>query len=63
MRDDLPSADVLEQIFHKALSAGDIEGVGHVLRLMVAQDPRRAVELYEELKTGLAVAKMLGVDR
>ena len=63
MRAGLPSAEVLENIFHAALSAGDTQGVDAALRLLVVQDPRRAVKLYEETKTALKIAQMLGMDR
>lgn len=52
-RDDLPSADQCEAIFHAALSAGDVKGVEAALRVLVVQDPRRALDLFETTKTAL----------
>ena len=57
MRSDLPTPDVLEKIFHAALEQRDMEGVGHVLRLMAVQDPRRAQLLMDTLNVGIAISK------
>ena len=57
MRDDLPSVEVLEKILQKCLEERDMEGVGHVLRLMAVQDPHRASVLMDTLKVGPAIAK------
>lgn len=58
------TADELEQIFHGALSAGDTQGVEAALTVMAGVDPRRAVRLFDETKTALAIVSMLrGEDR
>lgn len=43
------TADQLEAIFHRALGAGDTEGVRVSLTLMASADPRRAQRLYDAL--------------
>jgi hypothetical protein len=58
-RDDLPSADALEAVFHAALGEGDVEGVDATLRLLVVQAPRRAVELYDALRFALGVTDLV----
>lgn len=55
MRDDLPSADVLETIVQRALEQRDMEGVGHALRLMAIQDPHRAQTLLDTINVGIAI--------
>lgn len=58
-RTDTPvpmTADECEQIFHAALTAGDIPTVEAALRVMVARDPARAVALYDMLRVAVAVA-------
>lgn len=62
MRTDLPDADTCERIFHAALSEGDTEGVEAALRLLIVQDPRRATALWDELKTALAIRRMVFHD-
>ena len=52
---DLPSVDVLEKILQKCLEERDMEGVGHCLRLIAAQDPRRAQLLMDTMKVGIAI--------
>jgi hypothetical protein len=54
-RPDLPSAADLERILNVRLERGDIEGVGHALRLLTVQDPHRAELLYQTMRVGLAV--------
>lgn len=56
---DLPTADQLEDVFHAALKDGDIEGVEAAIRVMVTVDPKRAVALYDDLQTALAIAKVV----
>lgn len=54
-RRDLPSAEWLEQVLNVCLEQGDIEGVGHALRLLAVQDPRRAELLYQTMRVGVAI--------
>lgn len=54
---DLPSVEVLEEILHKCIKERDIEGVGHVMRLIAVQDPHRAQLLMDTMKVGLAIAR------
>lgn len=51
--------DTLECIFHAALRAGDAEGVDASLRLLLACDAPRAIRLFDDLRTGLAVVSVL----
>ena len=51
--------DQLEDIFHAALSAGDIEGVGHALRVLLSVDPRRAIRLHDDLQAVMRVASSI----
>jgi hypothetical protein len=53
---DLPTSAQLVAVFHAAVRAGDADGVDAALRVMVVVDPRKAVELYDALKTAVAVA-------
>jgi hypothetical protein len=53
------TADDLEVIFHAALTARDVEGVGHVLRAMLSLDPCRALRLHDDLRIALAVAPFI----
>jgi hypothetical protein len=53
------TADQLEELFHAALKAGDVEAVGHVLRALIGLDPRRAIRLHDDLKTALRVAPLI----
>lgn len=55
------TGDQLEQIFHTALQTGDTHGVEAALTVMATVDPHRAVRLYEDTKTALAICKMLGL--
>lgn len=51
-------------MFHGALSAGDAQGVEAALTVMTSVDPRRAVRLFDDMKTALAFVSMLrGEDR
>ena len=52
------TADQLEAVFHAALKAGDVRGVGDALKVMVTVDPERAVMLYDHLRTALTIAKV-----
>lgn len=52
---DLPSVEVLEKILQKCLEDRDMEGVGHVMRLIAFQDPRRALLLMDTIKVALAI--------
>lgn len=54
---DLPSVEVLEKILHKCLKERDIEGVGHVLKLIAVQDPHRAQLLMDTMKVGIAIRR------
>jgi hypothetical protein len=54
---DLPSVEVLETILHKCLEERDIEGVGHVLKLIAVQDPHRAQLLMDTMKVGIAIRR------
>ena len=56
MPDPLLLPDVLERIFHKALSEGDAKGVDASLRLMAVRDPQRAERLLNALRTAVDVA-------
>jgi len=55
-RPGLPSVEVLEEVFHAALRAGDALGVDAALRLMAVQDARRAEELLDCVRLALHVA-------
>ena len=57
------TADELETFFRIALKTGDAKGVEAALTLMCSVDARRAVELYDDLKTGIAIVSMLRVER
>lgn len=50
--------EVLENIIHAALKAGDIEGVGHALRIMAVRDPHRAQQLIDTMKLGIVLAEL-----
>jgi len=52
----LPTSAQLVEVFHAALTAGDADGIEAVLRVLVVVDPRKAVELYDALKTAVAAA-------
>jgi hypothetical protein len=52
--------DVLERMLHASLKQGDIEGVGHALRLLLACDPRRGLKLHDEMQEALVITKFLG---
>lgn len=54
---DLPSVDVLEKILHKCLEERDMEGVGHVMKLIAVQDPHRAQLLLDTMKVGIATRR------
>ncbi len=54
---DFKDPDVLEQIFHAALKAGDARGVEAALTVMAPLDPHRAERLFEATKAGLAMAQ------
>lgn len=53
------TADELETMFHSFLGAGDVQGVEAALTVMVGVDMPRAVRLYEELGTALAIVQVL----
>lgn len=53
--------EVLERVFHAAVGEGDADSVECVIRLMLAVDVRRGVEMYESLKAGLRVVDLLSV--
>ena len=57
--DPFRDPDVLERIFHAALTAGDAKGVDAALRLLAATDPRRARRLYDGLETALEIVGKL----
>ena len=54
---ELPPVSALENVLHAALEQRDFEGVGHALRLIAAQDPRRAAILLDTINVGMAIAK------
>ena len=54
---DLPAVSVLEDILQAALEQRDMEGVGHVLKLIAVQDPHRAQTLLDTMKFGIAITK------
>ena len=48
--------DVLERVFHAALTQGDTEGVRSALHLLAGCDPDRAQRLHDALTTALHIA-------
>lgn len=56
----IPTADECEEIFLKALRAGDTQGIVAALTVMAPRDPRRAQELLEAVNVGLTIAKEAG---
>lgn len=48
--------DVLEAVFHKALSEGDVKGVEAALTVMAGRDPARMVRLADQLRAALTIA-------
>ena len=58
-RTDLPTADQLEDVFHAALKASDLDGVMAALEVMARVDPHRAGRLMEDLQTAVHLAKRL----
>ncbi len=52
-----PTAAEVEDIFHRALRAGDTKGIVAALTALAPRDPERALELFEAVKVGLKIAK------
>lgn len=50
--------DVLVQMFHAALAAGDVRGVEAALKVLAVRDPHRAQELHDALELGLEIAAL-----
>lgn len=57
MTGQLPSPDVLEEIVHRALQTGDMQGVVHAIRLMAVQDPHRAQRILDTLELGISISR------
>lgn len=53
------TGESLEQVFHAALGAGDIKGVEAALTVMAGVDPRRAQQLFDDLKFAVRFADMV----
>lgn len=51
------SVEEWQALVNKCIAQGDVEGVGHALRLMVLDKPREADELFQTLRIGLRIAK------
>ncbi len=54
---DFKNPDVLEEIFHAALKAGDVRGVEAALTVMSPIDPHRAQRLLDGTKGAVAFAQ------
>jgi hypothetical protein len=52
---DLPPVEALENVVQAALEQRDFVGVGHALKLIAVQDPKRAEILLDTIKVGLAI--------
>ena len=54
-----PTADQLENVFHAALKASDLDGVMASLEVMARVDPDRCTRLMDDLQTAVHLAKRL----
>jgi hypothetical protein len=55
--------EALEQAFMAALGKGDVKGVESALTVMCSIEPRRAIQLWDELRDALAVARFIRGER
>jgi hypothetical protein len=53
--------ETIERVFLAAVGEGDAEGVDAAIRLMLAADPARAVQLWDSLKAGLALVDLMSI--